>query len=134
MIEIHTYTTYNEREILDLYASVGWTAYTDVPEKLKRGFANSLLTLGAYKDGKLVGLIRTLGDGETVVLIQDLLLHPEYQRQGIGTLLINRVLEEFCGVRQIQLATDNTPKTIAFYKSLGFCEMSELGCCAFMKD
>ncbi len=133
MIEIRTYTTYIEKEILDLYSSVGWTAYTDVPEKLKKGFEKSLLVLGAYDNGKLVGLIRTVGDGETVVLIQDLLVYPEYQRQGIGTMLIKKVLNEFSGVRQIQLATDNTPKTIAFYKSLGFCEMSELGCCAFMK-
>ena len=36
-------------------------------------------------------------------------------------------------VRQIELATDNTAKTVGFYKSMGFAEMSEIGCCGFMK-
>lgn len=102
MIEIRTYTTYIEKEILDLYSSVGWTAYTEVPEKLQKGFEKSLLIFGAYSNGKLIGLIRTVGDGQTVVLIQDLLIYPEYQREGIGTMLIKTVLNEFCDVRQIQ--------------------------------
>ena len=37
-MEIREYKTYNEPEILRLYASVGWTAYTDQPEVLRKGF------------------------------------------------------------------------------------------------
>ncbi len=132
-MEIREHKTYQEDEIRKLYASVGWTAYTDDMETLKNGFANSLLTLAAYNGEKLVGLIRTVGDGHTIVFIQDVLVDPEYQREGIGSALIQAVLERFSHVRQIELATDNTPKTIAFYKSLGFCEMSEVGCRGFMK-
>ncbi len=132
-MEIREYKTYQEDEIQNLYASVGWTAYTDDMEALKNGFANSLLTLAAYNGEKLVGLIRTVGDGHTIVFIQDVLVEPEYQRKGIGSALIQAVLERFHHVRQIELATDNTPKTIAFYKSLGFREMSEVGCCGFTK-
>ncbi len=32
-MEIRAYTEYNKTEILDLYASVGWTVYTDVSVK-----------------------------------------------------------------------------------------------------
>ena len=35
-MEIREYRAYNEEEILSLYASVGWTAYTDQPEVLKK--------------------------------------------------------------------------------------------------
>ena len=49
-MEIRAYTEYNEAEILGLYASVGWTAYTDDPAALRNGFANSLLTLAAYEE------------------------------------------------------------------------------------
>lgn len=49
-MEIREYKTYNEPEILRLYASVGWTAYTDHPEVLRQGFENSMLTLAAYKN------------------------------------------------------------------------------------
>lgn len=37
MIEIKEYSIYDEEEILALYSSVGWTAYTDRPDTLKMG-------------------------------------------------------------------------------------------------
>ena len=132
-MEIREYSQYNESEILNLYASVGWTAYTSDPAALKLGFQNSLLTLAAYESNSLVGILRCVGDGATVVLIQDILVLPKYQRRGIGTELLKVVLARYPKVRQIQLATDNTEKTKAFYRSCGFREYGELGCCGFMK-
>lgn len=132
-MEIREYRTYNEGEILHLYASVGWTAYTDHPEVLRKGFENSMLTLAAYEGEQLLGLIRTVGDGYTIVFVQDILVAPEYQRRGIGTALLRAILDRYSHVRQIELATDHTPKTIAFYKSMGLREMTEIGCCGFMR-
>lgn len=132
-MEIIEYKAYNEPEILCLYSSVGWTAYTDHPDVLRKGFENSLLTLAAYDSGHLVGIIRTVGDGHTIVFVQDILVHPEYQRKGIGSTLLQAILDKYCYVRQIELATDNTPKTIAFYQSMGFKKMSTVGCCGFIK-
>ena len=127
------YKQYAEQEILHLYASVGWTAYTDHPDVLRKGFENSMLTLAAYEDEQLLGIIRTVGDGHTIVFVQDILVFPEYQRKGVGSALLQAILDRYSHVRQIELATDNTPKTIAFYKSMGFREMSEIGCCGFMR-
>lgn len=124
---------YDENEILRLYDSVGWTAYTTSPEKLRQGFEHSLLALAAYEGDTLQGMIRVVGDGHTIVFIQDLLVFPEYQRKGVGSALLRAVLDRYQDVRQIELATDNDPNTIAFYKSMGFRQVSEYGCCAFMK-
>ena len=132
-MEIREYKTYDETEVLRLYASVGWTAYTDHPEALRQGFENSMLTLAAYEGEQLLGLIRTVGDGYTIVFVQDILVAPEYQRRGIGTALLRAILDRYSHVRQIALATDHTPKTIAFYKSMGLREMTEIGCCGFMR-
>ncbi len=132
-MEITEYKNYNEAEILRLYRSVGWTAYTERPEALRRGFENSMLTLAAYDGEQLLGIIRTVGDGNTIVFVQDILVFPEHQRRGVGSALLRAVLERYSHVRQIELVTDDTPKTIAFYKSMGFRPMSELGCCGFMK-
>ncbi|MBQ1293057.1 MAG: GNAT family N-acetyltransferase, partial [Clostridiales bacterium] len=68
-----------------------------------------------------------------IVFVQDILVFPNYQRKGIGTALLKAVLDRYPEVRQIELVTDNTPKTVAFYKSLGFKEFSEIGCCGFMR-
>ena len=132
-MEIREYTTYNETEILELYASVGWTAYTKNPDVLRKGFENSMLTLAAYDGEQFVGIIRAVGDGYTIVFVQDILVFPEHQRKGIGSALLQAVLDKYSHVRQIELATDNTEKTVAFYRSMGFKEMSEIGCCGFMK-
>ena len=132
-MEIREYKIFNEAEILRLYRSAGWTAYTDQPEVLRKGFENSMLTLAAYEGNQLLGIIRAVGDGHTIVFVQDILVFPEHQRKGIGSTLLQAILDRYSHVRQIELATDNTPKTIAFYKSMGFREMSEIGCCGFMK-
>ena len=132
-MEIKEYRAYNEADILRLYESVGWTAYTDHPEVLRKGFENSMLILTAYEGDQLLGIIRAVGDGYTVVFIQDILVFPEYQRKGIGSALLQAILDRYSHVRQIELATDNTPKPIAFYKSMGFRELSEIDCCCFMK-
>ena len=132
-MEIKEYTAYEESEVFPLYSSVGWTAYTQSPETLKQGFENSLLTMAAYEGDTLLGIIRTVGDGHTIVYIQDILVFPEYQRKGIGTALIQAVLERFREVRQIMLTTDNTPKTIGFYTAQGFVQLDQIGCCGFMR-
>ena len=132
-MEIREYKEYKEDEIKRLYTEVGWAAYTENMEALEQGYKNSLLVLAAYENEELLGVIRVVGDGFTVVFIQDILVFPGKQRQGVGTALLKAVLAKYPDVRQIELTTDNTPKTLAFYKSLGFYEFSEIGCCGFMK-
>ena len=132
-MEIKEYKEYKEDEIKRLYTEVGWSAYTENMLALEQGYKNSLLVLAAYENEKLLGIIRVVGDGFTIVFVQDILVFPEKQRQGVGTALLKAVLAQYPDVRQIELITDNTPKTVAFYKSLGFYELSEIGCCGFMR-
>ena len=130
---IQEYGSYRESEILSLYRSVGWTNYTDNPDMLKNAYANSLKILGAYADGQLLGIIRVVGDGCSIVFIQDILVFPEYQRKGIGTALISKILALYQNVYQKSLLTDDTAKTIRFYQSAGFDLDTDIGCRAFIK-
>ena len=130
---IKKYKEYKEDEIKRLYTEVGWSAYTENMQTLEQGYKNSLLVLAAYQNEELLGIIRVVGDGFTIVFVQDILVFPQKQRQGVGTALLKAVLAKYPDVRQIELIIDNTPKTVAFYKSLGFYEFSEIGCCGFMR-
>ena len=118
-IRFEDYSRYNEEEILRLYSAVGWIAYTEDPESLRRGYENSLFTLAAYAGEELIGIIRTVGDGATIVYIQDILVHPDHQGRGVGSALIAEILERFRSVRQIVLLTDDTEKTVSFYRKIG---------------
>ena len=100
-MEIKNYSAYNEKEILKLYSSVGWTAYTDEPQVLKQGFQNSLLVLAAYEGEELLGIIRVVGDGVTVVFIQDLLVSQQLSRVLLNTLLKEMVFQEIKLIRII---------------------------------
>ncbi len=123
---IREYTQFDERELRSLYASVGWTNYTDHPQWFRPAFSNSLRILAAWDGETLVGLCRAVGDGITIVYIQDLLVHPEYQRHGLGRQLLGRMLEEYKHVYQKCLLTDES--TVSFYEKMGLQMVSEAGC------
>lgn len=133
MIEIKQYKNFNKDEIIKLYKSVGWSNYYENPTLLEQAFLHSLYTFGAYDKDKLIGIVRVVGDGHTIIFIQDLLVLPEYQGKKIGTDLMNKILEKYNDIYQIHLATDNTEKTVNFYKSLGLIEFSKKNYVGFTK-
>lgn len=124
--------TYNE-DVLALYASVGWTVYVSDPDKLRRAFENSCYVLGARDGDRLVGILRAVGDGETIMFLQDILVHPDYQRQGIGRNLIAKFFRDYGHVRHVQLLTDDIPATVGFYRAVGMVPAEELHFKCFVK-
>ena len=132
-MEIREYTAYNEAEILSLYESVGWINYTRDPEMPKNAFKGSLLVLAAYENDALVGIIRLVGDGFSIIYVQDLLVRPEHQHKGIGSALISEALGRYPYVYQTVLMTDDSEKTSAFYKKQGFFASDDIKVRAFMK-
>ena len=120
-------------DVLPLYEAVGWTNYTTKPEMLEAAYENSLHIIGAFNnDEKLIGVLRGVGDGASILFIQDILVYPEYQHQGIGTKLLQMTLEKYKNVYQIQLATDDSTKTVSFYESNGFTSLTSLNCVSFI--
>ncbi|CYU73366.1 GNAT family N-acetyltransferase [Streptococcus suis] len=117
--------------VLDLYDSVDWTGYTSRPEMLEKSLEHSLLVLAAFDSDRLVGLLRAVGDGYSIVFIQDILVLPTYQRQGIGRHLLEQAVTHFPGIYQLHLLTDNTEKTRSFYEELGFTAVESLDCVAY---
>lgn len=119
--------------VMPLYEAVGWTNYTQKPEMLEEAYKNSLHILGAFNnDEKLIGVLRGVGDGASILFIQDILVYPEYQHQGIGTKFLQMTLEKYKNVYQIQLATDDSTKTVSFYESNGFTSLTSLNCVSFI--
>ena len=112
-------------DLLALYSSVGWTNYTNNPAMLEEAVKASLWQLAVYDKEELVAYIRLVGDRHSVLLVQDLLVRPDYQRQGIGKKLLEEALATFPHVYQRLLVTERSEKNLSFYQSLGFVELSE---------
>ena len=128
MIKITKESSVSIDDVLHLYQAVGWTNYTNQPQMLEQSLAHSLATYLARDGEKIVGLVRLVGDGFSSVFVQDLIVLPSYQRQGIGSSMMKQVLSDYKDAYQVQLATDESEKTLAFYRSLGFETLSSFQC------
>ena len=115
-------------DILHLYQAVSWTNYTNQPQMLEQALYHSLATYLARDGEEIVGIVRLVGDGFSSVFVQDLIVLPSYQRQGIGSALMKEALEYFKEVYQVQLATEQTEKNVGFYRSMGFETLSTYNC------
>ena len=70
-------------EVLQLYRACDWSA-ADKPVELMAALRNSHSLVTARVGARLVGLGNAVSDGHLVVYYPHLLVHPDYQRQGMG--------------------------------------------------
>ena len=115
-------------DVLHLYQAVGWTNYTDQSEMLEQALSHSLVIYLALDGDAVVGLIRLVGDGFSSVFVQDLIVLPSYQRQGIGSSLMKEALKDYKDAYQVQLVTEETERTLEFYRFMGFETLSTYDC------
>jgi len=110
----------DSEKLMYLYQNVGWSAYTENLDLLKNAIVKSLDVITAWEDEELVGLIRTIGDGLTILYIQDILVLNEHQKKGIGSMLLKEVLGKYKHVRQKVLLTEEAKDVRHFYEKNGF--------------
>ena len=73
---------------LELRKAVGFRPLTR--DQARKALNNSLYILTAFQNGRAVGMGRVVGDGAVICYVQDLIIRPEVQGQGIGgTILQN---------------------------------------------
>ena len=103
-----------------LYAAVGWTTYAEEPRELQEAIDGAGYVVTATDGERFVGLARCISDDVSIAYIQDIVVHPDYHRQGIGRALALDCLDRYAHIRQKVLLTDDRPGQLAFYASLGF--------------
>ncbi len=108
-------------EYFSLFTTTGWNKdYKASPADLERANQNRWLIVSAYDENRLVGFGRVVTDFVLHAMIFDMIVLPEYQGRGIGTMiltrLVNRCLEQ--GIRDIQLFCAKGKRP--FYEKNGF--------------
>ncbi len=124
-IEIRFVTNWPEDDIVSLYHAGGWWKDEYEPSAIRYMIEGSFCFAVAIDktSGKTIGMGRVLSDGVSDGYIQDLVILPEYRKQGVGKIL-TRSLIDYCtskGVTWIALISE--PNQDEFYKKLGFKEM-----------
>ena len=134
MLEYKEFDSSRLEEIKEIYKEQGWTAYLNDDKKLMRAYDNSLYVYGIFDKDKLVGFVRCVGDGEHIVVIEDLIIKADYQRQGLGTKLLQHVFEKYADVRMLSLYTDKVDvKANSFYKKMGMRLVEEMGAVSYIR-
>ena len=109
-------------EFLEVVESVGWKTYSN--EQVNKALNNTMYMVKALANGKLAGIGRVVGDFSIVCMLSDICVKPEFQRNGIGTKIINelkKLIED--GVKQgekMQIELIPTAGNEEFYKKAGF--------------
>jgi len=99
---------------------VGWGTYER--DVIEQTLSNSLYFVCAVKDGEIIGMARIIGDGGIAYYIQDVIVKPAYQCQGVGTQLMDKIMEYISkhannnSVIGLMAAKDKEP----FYTQYGF--------------
>mgnify|MGYP003286105294 CR=1 FL=1 len=123
----------NFEEVVDLYKMVGWHEYVKDLDNLRFSFNNSQVKLAVYQDHQCVGFLRGLTDYTSVFLIQDLIVHPDYQNRGIGSQLLEKMDAMYPRIRQKQLLCDAVIELKKFYEKNGYVEVGSYHMCSYLK-
>jgi ribosomal protein S18 acetylase RimI-like enzyme len=103
-----------------LFKEVGWSDGSKTPAMLENfnlPFINSTLVISAWNNQHLVGAVRVLSDKIIRSVIFDLVVDPEFQRNGIGKELIKRCIKHFPHTEWI---VQTTAEIAGYYETIGF--------------
>jgi len=117
-------------ELSDDVDNISWQELADVIEaaplgkrdldRLETAFRNSEMRCFAYHDGRLIGAGRGISDGALRAAIYDMVVLPEYQGKGIGTMIMKNLIEK-ANAEIIMLFAN--PGKEPFYTRFGFRKM-----------
>lgn len=108
-------------EIADLREAVGWDRCDDTQDRVLRG-SERYYTL--RYGTRLVGFLNAISDGVADALLVNVIVHPDFQRRGLGRRLVRRAISDLKqdGVPCIQVTF--LPDLEDFYRKCGFYILS----------
>lgn len=78
------------QEFVYLTEVVGWGSPNI--KQIEIALKNTIYSISVEMNGKIIGMGRIIGDGARIFYIQDVVIHPDYQRIGIGTQIMEKLL------------------------------------------
>jgi ribosomal protein S18 acetylase RimI-like enzyme len=116
-IEIQSeFANANLDEIKDVYASVGWMKHTN--EIIRQVFEASNVVALVKVNGKIIGIGRGMTDGVFNAAIYDVVVHRDFQRQGIAKKIMEFLLDKLSNISCVHLIS--TTGNEGFYRKLRF--------------
>ena len=122
MITLSDQRAITEGEVVALYQANAWSA-AQQPSALYHALLNSHSLITAREESRLIGLGNAISDGYLVVYYPHLLIHPDYQGQGIGRMIMDKMQERYQSFHMQMLTAD--ADSVTFYQKLGFARAGQ---------
>ncbi|WP_454052686.1 GNAT family N-acetyltransferase [Clostridium sp. Marseille-Q7071] len=105
--------SFDADEVLNIFNSFNWKREK---EQIYSAFKNSYYIL-VYNNENLIGFGRAVSDYYCYTSIHDILVLKEFQNKGIGTNIMNMLIEKFSNTN---IYLTYTPDKDVFYKKFNF--------------
>ena len=104
----------NKKQYLDLLL-LGDEQEDMIDRYLERG------TLHILEDGGVKAVCVVTEEGDGVLEIKNLAVHPDHQRKGYGRAMLDHIARMYAQTHHtLQLGTGDSPLTVPFYEACGF--------------
>ena len=120
----------NDSELKELFSTVEWQVSRHI-DRLSAAMYKYDNLITAWDGARMVGLVCSLDDGAVTAYINYLIVHPDYQRMGIGKELMRRILNEYRDFMRVELIAD--AGATEFYDKLDFDAINAVPMC-FLPD
>lgn len=91
-----------KKEFFPLYTATQWNERLQLnPDQLERAISNSYFVVSVYENKQLIGFGRVVSDGVAYATLYDVMVDPKWQKQGIGSQIIRRLVEK-CQLHDIR--------------------------------
>lgn len=119
-----TYTeekVFTMEQVQELFLSVNWVS-GQYPQRLYKALMHSSTVLTVWDGSRLVGLTRVLDDSEMLAQIHYVLVHPDYQGQGIAGNMIEYIKDKYKDFFYLEGMPEDK-NNVPFYVKHGFSVM-----------
>lgn len=117
---------YNEltaEEFIDLWQSVHW-GEGPTPEQTRLAMEHTLFRVSVFDGDRIIAMARVIGDLGLDYYVKDVIVRPEYQKKGVGRMLINELLafinDNGVPGTEIYVELCAMPDKTPFYEKFGF--------------
>lgn len=108
-------------DIISVYTSSGINRPTADKDRIEKMYVNSNLVITAWDDNILIGIARSLTDFCYACYLSDLAVRSEYQKRGVGRMLISLTQNEIGPETSLILIA--APSAVSYYPAAGFEEL-----------
>ena len=117
MISYEVSCSIDPKQLVALRNSVGWNGTVEWYEKCLQ---NSYFYICCFDENELIGFLDVVSNRVTDSYIQDVIVNPSYQGQGIGTHMMEMAIKKLKEDKIYAISVLFDEKLIEFYKKFGF--------------